>query len=123
MLNWDLSNTVFNLDRVFFGRVHRIMNEVRQWAANPILRNYSELKRLVTIMAEDPPEDTRVRLTYKVRIEELYGLIDYQTGGYLTRYAQGDNPAGIDTPWFDRWPGVDQDFFPSPPEKWTAKGF
>ena len=56
-------------------------------------------------MVNAPPKDFRVRLMYKLRVEELTSHLDFITGGYLTRWHQGkDRPRGMDTKWWRRWP-------------------
>jgi hypothetical protein len=103
MLTWDLGNLVFNLDGVMFGRVDRINWEMRDALLARVHRIYGELRRLRVLMANDPPSDLRMRLIYRLRIEELFSYMDTMTGGYLSRWQEGGRPAGLDTPWFDRW--------------------
>ncbi|MBW2736595.1 MAG: hypothetical protein JRH20_29760, partial [Deltaproteobacteria bacterium] len=110
MLQWDLSPLVFNLDTVLFGRVDRVNGEFRAIFANTLHRLYSEYRRLKLLVITRPPADLRVRLIYKLRIEELHSYIDFMSGGYLTRYAQGGQPSGLKAPWFTRWPGTGSDF-------------
>ncbi len=104
MASWDLGNLVFNLDAVMFGRVDRISWEMRDLLLSRVHRIYGELRRLRVLMANDPPTELRARVTYRLRIEELRAYLDMMTGGYLTRWTQGDRPAGGDTGWFTPWP-------------------
>jgi len=67
-------------------------------------RFYGELRRLRALMANAPPQDLRVRLMYKLRIEELTSHMDFLTGSYLTRWRQGGRPLGRDTKWWEPWP-------------------
>jgi photosystem II stability/assembly factor-like uncharacterized protein len=104
MLSWDLGNLVFNIDGITFGRVDRVSWEMRDIVLYKIHRTYGELRRLRVMMANDPPSDVRTRVIYTLRIEELRAYLDLMTGGYLTRWTQGDRPSGGDTGWFTPWP-------------------
>ncbi|PIE19097.1 MAG: hypothetical protein CSA65_03395 [Proteobacteria bacterium] len=112
MLMWDLAPLVFNLDTTLFGRIERMNYEVRSEIWITMLRLYSELRRLRLRMITKPPKSARVRLFYKLRIEELESYIDFITGGYLTRYRRGDKPSPWKAPWFERWEGTGKDFAP-----------
>jgi photosystem II stability/assembly factor-like uncharacterized protein len=105
MALWDLAPLLFNLNQVMFGRVYRLNAEVRAFVTLEVHRFYGELRRLRFLMANDPPKELRIRLAYKLRIQELTSLIDFITGGYLTRWYQGgDRPSGADGKWWERWP-------------------
>jgi hypothetical protein len=110
MLNWDLSDLIFQLKASFFGRDARLNGELWGNLIHTFHRFHGELRRLNVLLAAVPPEDLRVRLMYKLRVQELESYIDFMSGGYLTRYKQGDRPAPWGTPWFDIWDDV--------PEKW-----
>jgi hypothetical protein len=112
MLRWNLAPLVFNLDTTLFGRVERANYEVQAQVRNTLLRLYSELRRLRLEMITSPPKSARVRLFYKLRIEELESYVDFISGGYLTRYRRGDKPNPYKAPWFQRWPGTGTDFAP-----------
>jgi hypothetical protein len=103
MATWDLSDLVFNLDTTFFGRVARVNFELRDWVPREAHRFYGELRRLRVLMANEPPKDLRVRLIYKLRIEELTNYMNFLTGNYLKRWQKGDHPAGADTRWWRPW--------------------
>lgn len=103
MLSWDLSSLAFNLKTTMFGRVDRVSEEIRHYLRFNIHRFYPELKRLRFMMMMEPPEDLRIRVIYKLRIEELEHYVNFLTGGYLERYKKGDRPRGVDTPWFEPW--------------------
>jgi len=105
MLTWNLGELLFNLEGVLFGRIERINWEMRDRVNYSMHRFYGELRRLRVLLANSPPGDLRMRLMYKLRIEELSAYVDFMTGGYLTRWRRGDRPQGTDTPWFERWPG------------------
>jgi hypothetical protein len=100
---WDLGDLVFNLEAALFGRVDRLNYEVRENVKYGVHRMYSELRRLRVLMANQPPRELRVRLMYKLRIEELTSYINFITGNYLTRWKQGDRPSGIETKWWEPW--------------------
>jgi len=55
------------------------------------------------LMTNQPPKELRVRLMYKLRIEELTSYVNFMTGNYLTRWRQGDRPAGIKAKWWEPW--------------------
>jgi hypothetical protein len=110
MLRWDLSPLVFNLDASMFGRIDRLNGHFRGKLANTLHRFHSELRRLRGLMLASPPRDFRVRLFYKLRIDELESYIDFISGGYLTAYRRGGKPQGLDAPWFERWPGTGKEF-------------
>jgi len=103
MVRWDLAPLVFNLDASMFGRIDRISYSMRSWLTHESHQLYGELRRLRALMATRPPDNLRVRVFYKLRIEELTALIDFMTGGYLTRWRQGGRPRGIDAKWWDPW--------------------
>jgi photosystem II stability/assembly factor-like uncharacterized protein len=103
MLTWDLAPLIFNLDASLFGRIDRLNGSIRAWLLHEMHFLYGELRRLRARMANVPPEDLRVRVFYKLRIEELTAYIDYMTGGYLTRWHQGGRPRGIDGRWWEPW--------------------
>lgn len=113
MFYWDLAPLVFNLDTTLFGRIERMSYDYRSEIHNALLRLYGEYRRLRVTMLSRPPEDIRVRVFYKLRLEELESYIDFITGGYLTRYQRGDRPSPYDTPWFKRWEGTGTDFLPA----------
>lgn len=110
MAYWDLSPLVFDLQTEMFGRISRLNAEIRTWMYNTLLRLYSEYRRLKLKMITNPPKSTRVRVFYKLRIEELHAYIDFISGGYLTRYQKGDRPSPWDAPWFERWKNTGSDF-------------
>jgi hypothetical protein len=101
---------VFNLDTTLFGRIERLNYEVRKYLQKTIIRFYGEYRRLKLMMVTNPPESLRVRLMYGLRMQELYSYVNLMTGGYLTHYARGGRPQGIDTPWFERWPNTGKEF-------------
>jgi photosystem II stability/assembly factor-like uncharacterized protein len=103
MLTWDLAPLVFNLDASLFGRIDRLNGSLRAWLIHEMHYQYGELRRLRAEMANVPPEDLRVRLFYKLRIEELTAYIDYMTGGYLTYWRRGGRARGIKGKWWDPW--------------------
>ncbi len=103
MLSWDLAPLVFQLSASLFGRISRLNDDVRSNLTSMIHRAYSELKRLRVKMLLDPPRELRVRVMYRLRIEELTAYINMLSGGYLRRYQRGDQPRGLDTPWFEPW--------------------
>jgi hypothetical protein len=103
MLVWDLRKLVFNLEASFFGRLSRVNGEIWGFLMNAIQRNYGELRRLRMLMRNEPPGDLRVRLMYKLRIEELTSYVDLITGGYLTRWKRGDHPDPMLTEWWRTW--------------------
>jgi hypothetical protein len=94
---------VFNLNSVMFGRIDRFNYEIRAILYVEIHRLYGELRRLRALMANNPPEDLRVRLMYKLRIQELTAHMNLLTGNYLARWKQGDRPSGRDTGWWKPW--------------------
>jgi hypothetical protein len=104
MLTWDLGPLVFNLDSTLFGRVERLTFESRENVRNNMHRLYGERRRLRILLANEPPAGLRERIIYRLRIEELTAYIDFMTGNYLTRWAQGDRPSGRDTEWWTPWP-------------------
>ena len=105
LFTWDLSDLVFNLNTVLFGRVDRLGGEFRGWLVHQIHRFYGELRRLRALMRNKPPRELRVRLIYRLRMEELTSLVNFITGDYLTRWYQGgDHPRGMDTKWWEPWP-------------------
>ena len=106
MATWDLGNLVFNLESAQFGRVDRINYEIRDDLTVVVHRMYGELRRLRVLMANEPPQDLRTRLMYKLRIEELTVYINFITGNYLERWKQGDRPSGMDTKWWEPWVGT-----------------
>ncbi|MCB9556281.1 MAG: hypothetical protein H6707_09285 [Deltaproteobacteria bacterium] len=112
MLTWNFAPAVFDISDMLFGRVSRMIGELETWISFSTHRFYGELQRLRALLITDPPKELRVRLMYKLRIEELESYLDLITGGYLTRYKQGDQPRGWDSPWFKRWPGVSKAWFP-----------
>ena len=103
MLTWDLAPLVFNLEASMFGRVDRVNASIRGWLGHALPRFAGELRRLHTLMANDPPKDLRVRTHYKLRIEELESYLDFITGGYLTYWRRGGRARGIETRWWDPW--------------------
>ena len=103
MLTWDLSDVVFNLHGSLFGRAERIRDEIGSQVLVTVTRLYGELRRLHLRMAAAPPEELRVRLLWRLRIEELESYLDFATGGYLARFRRGDQPSGLDTKFFTRW--------------------
>ena len=103
MLTWDLSPLVFNLDASMFGRIDRLNAAMRAWLTRAVHFFYGELRRLRARMANAPPEDLRVRVFYKLRIEELEAYFDFMTGGYLTHWRQGARPRGYDARWWVPW--------------------
>jgi hypothetical protein len=103
MINWDLRPLIFNLDTVMFGRVDRVNADQRGWVHREIQHFYGEFRRLRQLMAFRPPKDQRVRLMYKLRIEELTSYLNFISGNYLARYWEGDHPRGLDTKWYKRW--------------------
>jgi hypothetical protein len=103
LLTWDLSDIVFNLQASLFGRIDRLNNELQSTVVVEVHRFYGELRRLRILMANDPPKDLRVRLIYKMRIEELTIYLNFITGNYLTRWRQGDRPSGTETKWWEPW--------------------
>jgi hypothetical protein len=104
MLTWDLSDLVFNLNASLFGRVDRVNGEVRYFIMREVRHFYGELRRLRMLMANSSPRDLRVRLQYKLRIQELTNYLNFLTGNYLARWwAGGDRPAGIETRWWEKW--------------------
>ncbi|MBK6847899.1 MAG: hypothetical protein IPG96_10295 [Proteobacteria bacterium] len=117
MLSWDLSSLVFNLESSLFGRIERLNSEGRDWLRRSIHRLYSEYRRTQALLLTTPPDDMRLRLTYRLWLEELHAYLDFITGGYLTRYARGDRPRGYDAKWFVRWPGTGPDLRLPPEEK------
>jgi len=102
-LSWDLGGLVFNLDSTLFGRIDRLTYEVRNSTMFAVHRYYGELRRLRILMANAPPKELRIRLMYKLRMEELTSYVDFITGNYLTRWRQGDRPSGNDTKWWEPW--------------------
>ena len=100
---WDLSDIVFNMQRTMFGRVSRVNEEVRAGAFYTIHRMYGEYAQLRIVMQNRPPKDLRVRLMYKLRLEELESYLNFLTGGYLDRWKRGDRPSGWDTKWWEKW--------------------
>ena len=106
MLNWDLSDFIFNLEASFFGRLSRVNGEVWGFLVSSMHRFYGELRRLRMIMANEPPKDLRVRLMYKLRIEELTSYVNFVTGGYLERWHQGFRDPGLATKWWKKWPNT-----------------
>ncbi len=106
MVRWDLSSLIFNLQASFFGRLSRINGEVWGWVVSSVHRLYGELRRLRVIMANNPPKNLRVRVMYKLRIEELTSYINFLTGGYLERWKQGYRDPGIKTKWWVPWPNT-----------------
>jgi hypothetical protein len=97
---------VFSLDRTSFGRVDRLGSELRDTLKLAIHRSYGELRRLRALMARDPPGDLRVRLMYRVRIEELESYVNFMTGNYLARWRQGRRAPGIETGWWAAEPAT-----------------
>ena len=59
-------------------------------------------------MANNPPKDLRVRVMYKLRIQELTSYMNFLTGGYLERWKQGFRDPGIKTKWWVPWPNTKQ---------------
>ncbi len=103
MANWDLSDMVFNMQRVLFGRVARMNEEVRATTFYTIHRLYGEYAQLRLVMENKPPRDMRVRVMYRLRLEELESYLNFLTGGYLERWKRGDKPSGWDTKWWKKW--------------------
>ena len=102
-LRWDLSDLVFNLQASFFGRLSRINGEVWGSVVSSVHRLYGELRRLRVIMANSPPKDLRIRVVYKLRIQELTSYLNFLTGGYLEHWRQGHRDPGIKTKWWVPW--------------------
>jgi len=102
-LNWDLAPLIFNLQTTLFGRLERINYNVGHNLKHAIHRWYGELRRLRVLMANHPPDDLRIRVVYKLRIEELQSYIEFITGGYLARWKRGDKPRGINAKWWVPW--------------------
>jgi hypothetical protein len=109
ILSWNLWPAVFTLEQVLFGRIDRLNGEARAQTERVLHRFYGEYVRLNAEMITNPPKDVRLKAQYICRLEELHSYLDFMTGGYLTRYAQGGKPSGWDTPWFKRWPGTGRD--------------
>ncbi|MCC6750020.1 MAG: hypothetical protein IT371_20310 [Deltaproteobacteria bacterium] len=101
--SWDLSDMVFNLNAWLFGRMDRVNYEVSSYVRLAVHRFYGEWQRLRTSMLIDPPKELRVRLAYKLRLEELESYLNFVTGGYLARYQRGGRPSGMDTKVFEPW--------------------
>lgn len=106
MLMWDLSDSVFNLNAWLFGRVDRLNQELHHTVAIQVHRFYAELLRLKSMMIVKPPDDLRVRITYKLRIEELEAWMNMLTGGYLEYYKKHGKGSGLDAKLFTDWPGT-----------------
>ena len=107
MLSWDFSSLVFNLDETLFGRVDRVNGEFRSILLYAVKQLYTEYRTLRMRMLVRPPKELRLRVAYKLRLEEIASYINFATGGYLERYKRGDRPSAWDTPWFEPWSTVD----------------
>jgi photosystem II stability/assembly factor-like uncharacterized protein len=106
MAYWNIGDLVFTLDRTSFGRIDRLTYEVRELTIKiGVHRLYGELRRLRVLMANNPPTDLRVRLIYKVRMEELTSYINFITGNYLTRWWDGDRTPGYEVKVWDTYHG------------------
>ena len=104
MAFWNLGDLVFNLDRTSFGRVDRLNAEVREASIKVAMhRLYGELRRLRVLMANEPPRELRVRLMYRLRMEELTSYVNVMTGNYLTHWWQGHHSPGIEAKWWEPW--------------------
>lgn len=103
LLSWDLGDLVFNLSRTMFGRVSRINDEMRGYLTFYVHGMYTELRQLRFLLANTPPTSLRIRLMYKLRVEELTSYLNLMTGGYLERWKRGDRPEGRDTEWWEPW--------------------
>lgn len=103
LASWDLSDLVFNLDASLFGRVDRLNYELRSQVIFEVHRFYGELRRLRVLMANEPPAESRVRVMYKLRIEELTVYLNFITGNYLERWRRGDRPSGRATKAWQPW--------------------
>jgi photosystem II stability/assembly factor-like uncharacterized protein len=103
LATWDLADLIFSLDASLFGRIDRVAHELHSQVLFEVHRFYGELRRLRVLMANEPPADRRVRVMYKLRIEELTIYINFITGNYLERWKQGDRPSGHETKVWQPW--------------------
>ena len=103
MLTWDLSPMLYNVEATLFGRVARYMGELGGNVVHGAWRKFGEIQRILARLAYDTPTDLRLRLFYKLRVQEYMQYLDFSTGGYLSRYLMGkDKPSGWRTPYFMR---------------------
>ncbi len=85
LVTWDLSDVIFSLNTVMFGRVSRVCSDLRGWVLRDVQHFYGEFRRLRQLMAVYPPKELRVRLMYRLRIEELSSYLNFLSGNYLAR--------------------------------------
>ena len=86
---WDLGDLLFNTDRIFAGRTFRLISQLRDRIVLEVQQAYGRLRQLRVLLAKLPPERRRLRLHYRTRIEETSALLNFHTGGFLTRWRAG----------------------------------
>lgn len=89
---WNLPELFYKHDAIAMIklRVNVMNDEVRNHLRRTIHRNYGELQRLEMKMRVDPPKNAYARAIYDARIKALRAIVDFASGGYLSRYEKRD---------------------------------
>lgn len=86
MFTWDLAKLFYNSDVLQFGRIAVQARWLRRNIRSKVLWLFDEGARLRETMRRAPPEDPLLRETYNNRLQEIYSLLNIQTGNYVNRW-------------------------------------
>jgi photosystem II stability/assembly factor-like uncharacterized protein len=84
MLTWDLSKLFYDAEVLQFGRIAVQARWVRRNIRDKVMWLFDEASRLRALLLNHPPSDPLLRITYTNRLEEIYSLLNIQTGNYLS---------------------------------------
>jgi len=87
-LKWDLADLIWNPYQKDIDVRSRLMVQLRDDILDEVTHLYYERRRLQTEFLLFPPEDAKMRMDKKIRLQELTSNIDALTDGYLSRRSQ-----------------------------------
>jgi len=85
---WDLADLIWNPYQKDIDVRSRLMVQLRDDVLDEVTHLYYERRRLQAEFLLFPPEDAKMRMDKKIRLQELTANIDALTGGYFSRRLQ-----------------------------------
>ena len=87
---WDLGRLLFDKRELpNFGRIERLLREIRTDLTERVIRLYGEYKMLAREMAYRPPTDLVAAEAHRTRLQEITSFFDVLSDGYWSKQTKG----------------------------------